>query len=340
MTILAPTPTRQHADSVLTPADVLDITHALRNAAANDTTTLNAADQQALALLTYWDRCPHIYSRLFERVFEGSITLPLSKQMAGRLLDLIDRLPFVSQQDEHAWLAARDAKVPCVVDQIITALAAYTATRTGEGGAHLLNGALQTVIRVGKPGIPLPEVPHTADQHMVSARADLDGLVAEPQQSPVDRALRIIAGQTAMRARNPRAGNVKAALKWTMRILIEETTRGNTPYNPVTDTDVQAAHEQVTRLVEEATLRHNQPPTPDPLPDTEEIVAALAGLVADLSPQPGSHLLEAALRTAVRIARPDVPSRQVEAVADDLVEQERSALLAAEYGQTPAAVAR
>jgi hypothetical protein len=328
--------------SLLTPADVLDITEALQHAAANDCVTLDATDRQALALLTYWDGLDNMADRITISWLAQDFTtpLPLTGSLARALLRIISTLPAVSDSDRDAWRAARDAETPCVVDRIITALAGYTATRTGEDGCGLLNGAVQTAIRAGKPGILLDEVPKAASQAIGDALADLDadGLLPEPSLSPVDRALRISASQAAIRARNPRAGNVTAALKWTMRILIEETARGNTPYNQVTDADVQAAHERVTRLVEQAALRHNQPPAPDTLPDTEQIVTALAGLVADLSPQPGGHLLEAALRTAVRIARPDVPARQVETVADDLVEQARRELMAAEYGQTPAAV--
>ena len=193
-TILAPTTdTTQHTASILTPADVLDIQCALQNAAATDCTTLNTADRQALALLTY-DRqtCKALPALLIERILDGTDALPVNERRAGLLLRLIDRLPAVTDDDVDAWLADRDIETPSTVDRIINTLAAYTATRTGDPGypLQLLYGALQTVIRVGKPSIPLADIPVIAQAELATALAelDVDGLILPPQDDPVERA--------------------------------------------------------------------------------------------------------------------------------------------------------
>lgn len=111
MNIIAATPNTTQHTSLLTSADTLDIQCALQNAAAADTTTLNAADRQALALLTY-DRqtCRSMPAMLIERILDGTYTLPLDGRRAVLLLRLIDRLPVASQQDEDVWFAKKDAE--------------------------------------------------------------------------------------------------------------------------------------------------------------------------------------------------------------------------------------
>ncbi|WP_188187973.1 hypothetical protein [Nonomuraea sp. SYSU D8015] len=176
-------------ESMLTPHDVLDITAALRNVTAADCTSLTPQDRQALALLTYWDKTPpatRIFISWLADPTRVDVTLPLPRDTAAHLLTLTDLLPEVSEEDVDAWLADRDTETPCVIDQIITALASMIAMHVGEPGAHLLNGAIQTVIRIGKPDVPLSEVPDVASAEIVTAIADLDadGLLPEPQPDP------------------------------------------------------------------------------------------------------------------------------------------------------------
>lgn len=65
----------------------------------------------------------------------------------------------------------------------------------------------------------------------------------------------------------------------------------------------------------------------------EQIVTALASLAADRQPNQGSHHLNAALRAALRIARPHLSLKDVGNTAADLVEKATREQQAAEYGQ-------
>jgi hypothetical protein len=79
----------------------------------------------------------------------------------------------------------------------------------------------------------------------------------------------------------------------------------------------------------------------EPLTSTgNQIVAMLAELAADRQTEPGSHHLANALRSALRLTRPDLPLTQVHDEADRLIEQAHRDQMAAEYGETTAAVAR
>jgi hypothetical protein len=105
------------------------------------------------------------------------------------------------------------------------------------------------VIRVGKPTIPLPEVPHAADEEMATARADLAGMIADQPQSPVDRALKIIAAHAA---RNP--GTTAAeTLTWAIAVVSAEVAHADP--SPIPDVVVFAAHEEADRLVERERAR-------------------------------------------------------------------------------------
>lgn len=111
--------------------------------------------------------------------------MPLQRDTAAHLLTLIDLLPEVSEQDVDTWLAARHADTPCVIDRIVTALATDAATRIHTPAGHTLYGALQTVLRIGRPEVPLDLIPGTARHEIDTALADLDldadELLAEPQ---------------------------------------------------------------------------------------------------------------------------------------------------------------
>lgn len=74
-------------------------------------------------------------------------------------------------------------------------------------------------------------------------------------------------------------------------------------------------------------------------PTAHEITSMLAELAADRQLEPGGQLLATALRGALRLARPDLPLAEVRDEADRLIEQARRDQQAAEYGETPAAVA-
>lgn len=100
MTILSPAPTQQQYS--LTAFDVLDAVEALHNVAYHRV-GLDARDRQALAFLTYWDGLNSLYRKLLTRIAGGSQELPLSRPVAGRLLNLIDALPATTWADEDAW---------------------------------------------------------------------------------------------------------------------------------------------------------------------------------------------------------------------------------------------
>lgn len=89
------TTTTQQAASLLSPADVLDISRAVVRTAYYGLQP-DMQDRQALATATYLDAWPSIYRRLCERILDGSIRLPLSGQIAKRFLDLTTQLPDVS----------------------------------------------------------------------------------------------------------------------------------------------------------------------------------------------------------------------------------------------------
>lgn len=72
----------------------------------------------------------------------------------------------------------------------------------------------------------------------------------------------------------------------------------------------------------------------------DQITSMLAELAADRQTEPGGQLLAVALRGALRLTCPDLPLTQVHDAADRLIEQARRDQQAAEYGETPAAVAR
>lgn len=171
---------------MLTAFDVLDIQCALRNAAAADTYQLSPADQQALALLTYWGGLADDYRDNLAWLLTGPAMFPVGRHTSAYLLTLIDLLPEVSEQDVDDWLADRDAETPCVVDRIVTALATDAATRIHQPAGHVLYGALQTVIRIGRPELPLDLVPDAARHEIATAVADLeaDGIQSEPQLDP------------------------------------------------------------------------------------------------------------------------------------------------------------
>ncbi|MFI7468212.1 hypothetical protein [Nonomuraea sp. NPDC049646] len=180
--------TTQHT-SLLTGFDILDIYCALQNAAANDCTSLDKRDRQALALLTYTP-LRGITRMLITKLADGRATLPLTPALATHLLEVAADVAAspVTVEEENAWLASRDVETPCVVDQIIGAVAGYTAARHGELGQQLLDGALQTIIRVGKPGMPLSEVPRAARHAVAEALAGLalDGLLPTPASDPIE----------------------------------------------------------------------------------------------------------------------------------------------------------
>lgn len=249
--LAATTDTTQHAAEILAPDDVLDIQCALQNAAATDCTTLSTADRQAFALLTYWDDCPSIYRLLVTRILDGTLALPLNERASGHLLALIDRLPAVTGDDVDAWLADRDIETPSAVDRIINILAAYTATRAGDPGYPLLYGALQTVIRTGKPSIPLADIPGIAQAELTTALADLDadGLIPPPQDDPVERALRIIAARAARHT-----DSTGDTLRWALRVLVAELAHDGP--SPIPDVEQWAAHEWVDQMVEQARRDH------------------------------------------------------------------------------------
>lgn len=237
---------RRAPEPLLTAHDVLDIQCALQNAAAADTTTLNAADRQSLALLTY-DRqtCKSMPAMLIERILDGTYTLPVDERRSHLLLRLIDRLPAVSDADVDAWLAARDVDTPCVADQIITALAGYAASRIGEPGCDLLVGALQTVLRVAKPGLPLDEVPATAGALLGSTldQLDADGLIPPRRELATERALHIMAARAARHC-----DTTGEAIRWCMRTLTAEI--GHDDPSPITDEEQYDAGVTANRLIE------------------------------------------------------------------------------------------
>lgn len=300
--------TQPRATPFLTGFDILDAYCALQNAADAHCTSLNAADRQALAYLTYWPDLRGITRMLLGKLANQTAALPLPPTLAVHLLSVAAYLPPVTEAAEDAWLAARDADTPCVVDQIIDTLAAYTAARHTEPGGHLLDGALQTVIRVGQPNLPLHQVPDAAHAHIDAAlhSLDNDGLTPPAHDDPAARTLRIIAGQAATQT-----GPAAAALRWAMRTLIEETASTTAP---VTDVEVQAAHSRVDHLIREAHRRHNTPLVLDP---AARILDALAAYTADYEGDIGGGHMRTMLLTALIAAGHD------ELGADETVELAR-----------------
>ncbi|UBU09990.1 hypothetical protein [Nonomuraea gerenzanensis] len=153
MTIIAATPTTPQHTELLTAFDVLDIQCALQNAAATDTATLNAHDRQALALLTYWDKLPSATRVLISWLADPArvdVTLPVTSEVADRLLSIAAELPPVTPEETDAWLAAHDTE-PCDVERMTAALVAYVAEHGSDvGGGHMrlmLNAALLAVAR-------------------------------------------------------------------------------------------------------------------------------------------------------------------------------------------------
>jgi hypothetical protein len=190
MTILAPTPTTPQHTSLLTGRDVLDIAEALRNAAANNTTTLDARDRQALALLTYWDGLNPATRILIDWVAVGRLRLPLTASLARALLRTIRLLPDVPDADRDAWLSARektDANEP--VDRGLKIIAAHAARVPGTATAEILRWAIAVVsaeITHADPS-PIPDsevfaAHEAADRLVERERARM--LAAEYGQTP------------------------------------------------------------------------------------------------------------------------------------------------------------
>jgi hypothetical protein len=187
MTIMTPATDTTQPAGFLTGFDILDAYTALQNAAAIDTTSLTIQDRQALAYLTYWPGLRGMTRMLVSKLANGTATLPMSRTLAVHIIDFAASLPPVTREDEDAWLAVGDADTPCVIDRIIGALATDAATRIHTPEGHTLYGALQTVIRIGRPDMPLDDVPGIARCEIDTAVADLDaaGLMPEPQPDPV-----------------------------------------------------------------------------------------------------------------------------------------------------------
>ena len=175
MTILAPTPnTRQHAN-LLTGADVLAIEKAIRNVAHYGKQP-DAADRQALALLTY-DRhaCKALAALLIERILDGTYTLPLDKRCAWLLMRLAWRLPAVSATDEAIYSATSGGVwsviPPCEHDDARADLAHVPHSITVEpvtpelrNGTDLPDGA--TLVVVERHAGILAKVCDSTDAHV------------------------------------------------------------------------------------------------------------------------------------------------------------------------------
>lgn len=127
MTILSPAArtARQHTDPLLTAADVLAIERAVVRVAYYGLQP-DVQDRQALATVTYWDGWPPIWRRLCERILDGTITLPLSRQITGRLLLLAERLPEVTAEDEDVYFATHE---PAWVDTQIVPTSQHAVER-------------------------------------------------------------------------------------------------------------------------------------------------------------------------------------------------------------------
>ncbi|MFI6793618.1 hypothetical protein ACIBG4_40440 [Nonomuraea sp. NPDC050383] len=240
MTILA-----DHTDTsttVLSSTDILDAADALHRLNGHRVTHINPRDRQALTLLTYLDELPPYLRNALAKFVTGEATwLP---SLAARLIQR--HLPAVSDQDWWEWRSQRQAE-PAPADQIIAALAGHSASRSGEFGSGILDGALQTAIRVGRPSLPLHEVPATAARLVAGAMLDLDadGLTPPAQGNPVQRALRIIAAEAARRS-----DSTADALRWAMRTLAAEMAHSSP--TPIPDETQHDAYRHVEDLVEQA----------------------------------------------------------------------------------------
>ncbi|NUW45597.1 hypothetical protein [Nonomuraea rhodomycinica] len=338
MTILADhtDTTNERTTIELAPADILDATDALQRLGGKRITHMTARDRQALTMLTYLNELPPYRRNLLASFVTGELT-----GLTGGAARLIQRyLPAVSDEDRREWRSTRyTGSAPA--HQIITALAGYAASRADEFGSHILDGALQTAIRIGRPNLPLHEVPGTANKLIADALGDLDaaGLATPSQGNPVERALRIIAARAA---RHHDA--VGAALRWAMQTLAAEMAHASP--TPISDVEQHAAHQQVTELVEGAR-------TDDA---SDRITAALATYVDEHSSDAGgghqrtmllaaqiARLFNVTPGQAIDLAKHDPYDDRVKAASqarDEALARARHARENADYDVTPVAVTR
>lgn len=175
---------------------------------------------------------------------------PVERDVVGCIVTGLTHLPVDAAQAlvlrELADRLTNPAPERTLADQVVTALAGYAASRIGEPGNLLLNGAVQTAIRVAQPDIPITQVPRAASEAVGDALADLDadGLIPPPSGDPVERAMRIIAAEAARHC-----DSAGTALRWALRTLLAELDHDGS--SPVTDDEHRAAHDRAHALVEE-----------------------------------------------------------------------------------------